>query len=429
MCDTVVDPLPGGGWLFAKNSDREANEAQAVEYHPPAEHPLEASVRCTYVTIPQTRRTRGVILSRPFWMWGAEMGVNEAGVAIGNEAVWTKEPLNKEDGLTGMDLLRLALERADTASEALQVIVDLLEQHGQGGICGYQDTSMTYHNSFLIVDPVQAWVLETAGEYWAAKSLTDSYAISNGLTLGSDLDRTHPALEERAADRGYLRSGETFHFTKAYADFLYTTFSACRTRQASSGARISDRAAYDDPRRRAFATLRDHGKRHPLVGLRGTQVCAHAANGLTRNASQTTASLVAVLRPNLPPEIWVTGTAAPCTGVFKPVGFGEAAPQFGIPGATPDESLWWRHERYHRAVNADFAGRLGVNKAERDALEAEFLENYPGPDAPGLASYARNCFERANAELDRWRDALNLCPKASPTRYWKKLNRAVGIRV
>jgi hypothetical protein len=41
-------------------------------------------------------------------MWGAEMGANEKGVVIGNEAVWTK--LNSEDDLVerllGMDLLR-----------------------------------------------------------------------------------------------------------------------------------------------------------------------------------------------------------------------------------------------------------------------------------------------------------------------------------
>ena len=52
--------------------------------------------------------THAVILSKPAWMWGAEMGANEHGVCIGNEAVWTKlnGPEDEKEKLLGMDLLR-----------------------------------------------------------------------------------------------------------------------------------------------------------------------------------------------------------------------------------------------------------------------------------------------------------------------------------
>lgn len=40
-------------------------------------------------------------------MFGAEAGMNEYGVCIGNEAVFSKEKLVNYQGLLGMDMLRL----------------------------------------------------------------------------------------------------------------------------------------------------------------------------------------------------------------------------------------------------------------------------------------------------------------------------------
>lgn len=62
--------------------------------------------QCTYIEVEQVPKTHAVILSRPSWLWGAEMGANEHGVCIGNEAVWTKEPVEEGEALLGMDLLR-----------------------------------------------------------------------------------------------------------------------------------------------------------------------------------------------------------------------------------------------------------------------------------------------------------------------------------
>ena len=135
------------------------------------------------------------------------------------------------DRLTGMDLLRLALERSASASEAMEWMVRLLSDHGQGGVCGYEDKHMAYHNSYIIADPGEAWVFETAGPMWAALRVRSHYTISNMLTLGEEYDECHPELIETARRRGWLRKGRTFHFAACYSDWFYTTFSAAGRRR------------------------------------------------------------------------------------------------------------------------------------------------------------------------------------------------------
>jgi secernin len=268
MCDTMVVVRPGAV-LFAKNSDRDPNEAQFLDWRPRASYPAGASVRCTWIEIGQVRETHAVLLSRPFWMWGAEMGANEHGVVIGNEAVFTDQPYAKS-GLTGMDLLRLALERAASAGDAVSVITDLLERHGQGGGCGHEHRGFTYHNSFIVADAAGAYVLETAGKLWAVEKVhSGARSISNGLTIEP--------------------------FAHQHSDRLRTAISACRVRQQFTQRRAAAAAGVGD----LIAALADHGTktgapRYSLVNGAMAAPCMHAG-GLAAN-SQTTASWAAELR-------------------------------------------------------------------------------------------------------------------------------------
>lgn len=108
-CDCFVSLPPGSKEnyvIFGKNSDRPRDEVQEVVFYPASSHAPGSTVECTYISIPQAEHTHAVVLSRPAWLWGAEMGANERGVCIGNEAVWTKEPVDPEEALLGMDLVR-----------------------------------------------------------------------------------------------------------------------------------------------------------------------------------------------------------------------------------------------------------------------------------------------------------------------------------
>ena len=219
MCDTFValpDVTLNGELIFGKNSDRPGGEVQDVVTFPAQQFAADDTVQCTYLQIPQARQTFAVVLSRPRWMWGAEMGANEHGVVIGNEAVWTTEPY-AETGLLGMDLLRLALERRATAREALQSIVDLMEQYGQGGNCA-EHFAFSYHNSYLIADQSEAWVLETAGRYWVAEKITSgTRSISNNLSIHGKGELRHAELD-RVLNEATLAAGEPeFDFARRFS--------------------------------------------------------------------------------------------------------------------------------------------------------------------------------------------------------------------
>ncbi|XP_010784900.1 secernin-2-like [Notothenia coriiceps] len=174
--------------------------------------------KCTYIQIPQVEQTHAVVLSKPAWMWGAEMGANDQGVCIGNEAVWTREAVSPGEALLGMDLVRLGLERGDTAWGALTVITSLLEQHGQGGPCREDPEPFSYHNTFLLVDRNEAWVLETAGRLWVAQKVTEGVKnISNQLTIGAEGSAEHPELRSVAQGQGWWDGEGEFNFSQVFS--------------------------------------------------------------------------------------------------------------------------------------------------------------------------------------------------------------------
>ncbi len=394
MCDTVV-VVARDAVRFAKNSDRDANEAQLLEWHPAGDHAPGTPLRCTHLSVPQVSHTHAVLLSRPFWMWGAEMGTNEHGVTIGNEAVFTTEP-RPSTGLTGMDLLRLALERARDAEEAVDTIVALLERHGQGGRCGWEDPGFSYDSSFLVADRGGAYVLETAGSRWAVEVVGAGVrSISNGLTIPG--------------------------FAEPYADRLRGRVAACRVRRqrTTEGAtRAGDLAGL-------IAVLRDHGagrtapRYHPLNGALAAP-CAHPGGLLA--ATQTTASWVSELSEGGDRHL-ATATAAPCTSAFLPVEIDHPLPLGSAPTAVEDPgSWWWRHEAVHRQAIRDPGRWLPRLAAERAPMEQAVLEHaLDGEEAVAHLAQLR----------ERWRTALLQDPPVDRRppwvqRYWARRERAAN---
>jgi secernin len=365
MCDTLCGPGEGG-MVFAKNSDRPAGEVQlTVPFG--RRNTAGGTLRTQYLSIGDTG-AHAALLSIPTWLWGAEHGVNEYGVAIGNERVATvHDAARAKPALIGMDLVRLGLERARTAQQALEVMTDLLATHGQGGIAdaAHQES---YDSSFLIADATSAFVLETSGSDFAAAPFRDGTAISNRLTLGTEWTVGSPSLED----------GEDFdrfrdhHEHTGYADVRLAA--SRRLLAAHDGGALTPA--------NVVGHLRDHGDgpwgpgdapRPPPTSVQedfsGVSICMHV-----RGKSVTTASMIAVLPPGAgegaPLRAYVA-LGSPCVSVYVPA-FPSAAA--GPPGYVPrelaSEALWRAADDLRRRVEDEPEAIVAIREV-LDPVEGE----------------------------------------------------------
>ena len=302
MCDTLValkNSTIDNSIIFAKNSDREPDEPHIGIFIERKTH-KEKKVKCTYVEIEQVPQTYACILFKPSWIWGAEMGVNEHGVVIGNEAIFTKS-ISKEKSLIGMDYVRLALERSQSAKEAVNVIIELLEKYGQGGKCGYKK-NLFYDNSYLIADFEEAYVLETAGKDWAYKKVKDIYSISNAMTLRTD-------YYESSFEKGIDFKNE--YEKKLFAKMSFGDFR--RNITYSNLKRLYGKIDVKD----MIDILRIHNDSKNIINGSLKSICMHSWSLIS---SETTGSFVVKLKDG-EIRIYATLSPRPCSSVFKPIAF------------------------------------------------------------------------------------------------------------
>lgn len=393
-CDTMValgNSTASGNLIFAKNSDRPVTEAQPLVTIPAADYEAGSKVQCTYIQIPQVKHTYRIIGSKPFWIWGFEHGMNEHNVVIGNEAVWAREPEERENRLLGMDMLRLALERSRTAYEALHVITDLLETYGQGGNAALH-MDHRYNNSFLIADRNEAWVLDTCGRRWVARKVKDVAGISNCYSTEEHWDEDSGDIKEYAYKNGWISKDVPFNFAKAY-----------------SGMTLKHRAAYPRYSRlnkllnenKGNITLdtmkqiqRDHFEGEclaprwsPADGLQ-VSICMHA---MLDTASKTAAAAHIEMTKDKNP-IWWNAFAVPCMSIFAP---------YTIQGELPEcmshadekfseDSAWWQFERLQYAIETDYPKNMAIWRPIADQLEAEFKEQVRKHGIPDNRTMIKN---------------------------------------
>jgi secernin len=363
MCDTICAPGPQG-MVFAKNSDRPPGEIQ-IAWPFGRRASAGCTLRTQYLSIGDTG-AHAALLSCPTWLWGAEHGVNEHGVAIGNERVsTTHDAASAPPALIGMDMVRLGLERARSAPEAVDVIIGLLDTYGQGGIADAAHRE-AYDSSFLIADPTQAFVLDTAGSQYAVAPFPAGVAISNRITLEREWTR---------ASSGLVAGDDFSRFRDASEDTAYAEV------RLAAGRRLLDSTGPGGLTAATTAAhLRDHGTgpwgapgTEGLVHLPPTRVGADSS-GVTvcmhvRELSVTAASMIAELPADVadgaPLRVFVA-PGSPCASIYVPAFPRTAAgpPPF-VPLELSNEELWHAADALRQLVEADPDALPGV----RDALK------------------------------------------------------------
>ena len=177
------DLTADGSVLLAGFGDEPSSHWLRIE--PAREHPADALVEVGATAeadipgerslIPQVARTHGYIATEYSWFAGfpeplTNGGLNDQGLAVRDVALFSRDELvamtaTPQRGPHYSDLARLALERASSAREAVDLVADLIETHGFTTYGG---------NSHVFADPKEGWVmLQLAGGegLWVARRL------------------------------------------------------------------------------------------------------------------------------------------------------------------------------------------------------------------------------------------------------------------
>ncbi|GAB1601063.1 secernin-1-like [Argonauta hians] len=317
-----------GKTIFGKNSNRPEHEVQEVVYIPAKDHKEGEKVKCSLIEIEQCPHTHGVVLSKPAWMWGAEMGANEYGVCIGSSIVYSRLENQLEDveRLLAGDLLRLTLERSKCSREAVDVLTSLLSRHGQGG--PYSEISPFTHPckhcySFLITDGSDVWVVESAGNgyFWAAAKVTAGlFSLHGQLTITDNFSLSSGDLVSKVSEAGLFKETDgAFSFSK-----VFTPQQANPTETDISKAEDLILTEPLTPQN-AFKHLRNDA-----VGI-----------SISRAEFVTAGSQVSLLCPQEGASCssgschWFTATPNPKTSIFKPFIFSPDIQVVDLPSMSP----------------------------------------------------------------------------------------------
>lgn len=374
----------------------------------------------------------------------AVMGyINEHQLAIMETTFGGREELvDKNARIDYTSLMRLGLQRACTAREAIRVMTDLVAQYG------YASEGET----FSIADPNEVWILEMIGKgsergaNWVAVRIPDdaiachaNHSRIHRISQYAPEDvMTSPGLIEFARSRGYFSGRDAdFDFSAAFAPADFGAIRYCETRVWSFYNRFVDGMdAYLDyadgfhigkaepiplyfkPKRKLsrqdiFDAMRDHYEGTPFdvqqdVGMgpgempyRPTPLSFEVDgkkyfNERPISTQQTAESFVAQLRVSMPDAIggvlWY-GQDDPNMVAYVPIYCQNTTVPtcFDVPGADGTHFSWnssfWVCNWVANMTYPRYNQLFPVVKETRDKLEQLFAKNQESIESQALALY------------------------------------------
>lgn len=404
-CDTMVatpSATRTGQTVFAKNSDRPWDECQPLELHERQSHKTGSTMRTQFLTLPQVEATWRHVGSRPWWCWGYEHGFNEHQVVIGNEAVHSKLETFSEPKLIGMELLRLGLERGRTAREAVDVMTRLITEYGQGKF--ENDAGVrTYDNSYIVADPTEAYVIETAGHDWVVKQVESALGISNVYSVETDYISVSDSAEALTRANGWWSADTRFSFADAFTKASREEGSGAMRRRRSCAVLGKDAGGIGVET--MMSILSDHSDAgvpdEPFqTGVKSGGICVHFKENPEGEVKggNTAASLVADLcnDGSRLPVYWCS-FYSPCLSLFFPV-FAEAVlpPILARGGQFAEDepdSPWWKFHRLNVLAREGGPETIEMVRAGWAAILKETMSS-----AYDVATEGKALFDQGNAD-------------------------------
>ncbi len=387
-----------GVTIVAKNRDLGADSYNAVELVP-HRIPSEKTYRAAYITIPQVKETYKFIGVKSVGRWGFGQGMNEYQVSIVDNDGASMDELAYLKGLHDNDYIRLALERAKTAREAVDVIAALTEKYGQAwnGII------------FTIGDPNEAWVMEVAGYRWVAKRYKNTImAIANQFQIADDYDLSSPDLVSYAIKQGWVPEGtKRINFRIVYGAKnayprpnekkvhkwpLYT--SQIRQQRAMELLRSKlgdltyqdfiafqkdhyDEVKLEDGRVVNMHQVPYYSSNYKKIGQFVRAICHHDIRG------KTVSSSVMISRPGMPSELGTMWTqlGQPCQSLYVPfyMGITEVPEEFsGAKAASKFYAIrdiaFGEYKKYEPVIREVFDPAQEENYALDEFIRAQALD-------------------------------------------------------